>query len=137
MQESHRAYIRAVAAALAEAGITVTDVDFLDDVWDDGDPIRCAQLIVSNTSTMRVYGVPTVLLAWTEEWGWFLPLAPSLCDQAVPSPAEVVSTVQAAFGELPAQTKPRRAYRRYTDYDDAFETQLDAYTTQEQQRTSA
>ncbi|MEC3995028.1 DUF6292 family protein [Actinacidiphila sp. DG2A-62] len=139
---SHRAYIRAVAAALTQAGISVADVDFLEDFWDDGDPIRCAHIVLARLATMQVYGDRQVFLSWTEESGWdfhadardslFAGLAYPLCDQLLPAPAELLTDVQAALGELPEATgRPRPSYRFYGDHDETLEEQLDTYTTQE------
>ncbi|MFJ3249084.1 DUF6292 family protein [Streptomyces sp. NPDC086782] len=138
LQESHYGYIRAVAAALTQAGISVTDVDFLEDVWDDGEPIRCAHLHLARLATMQVYGVREVRADWTEEQGWTLHIAAPgspfevthpLCEQVLPTPADLVTAVRAALAELPELTgRPHPAYRSYNDHDDAFEAQLDAYT---------
>jgi hypothetical protein len=142
LHESHRGYIRAAAATLTQAGIPVTDVDFLDDVWDDGEPIRCAQLHLARLATMQVYGVRKVWLSWTEESGWdFHADAPDsiiaglthpLCDQVLPAPAELLTAVQAALAELPEPTgRPYPSYRYYGHYDEAFEIQLDTYIVRE------
>ncbi|MEZ3180815.1 hypothetical protein KYY02_19605 [Streptomyces pimonensis] len=142
MQESHRGYIRAVTAVLAQAGISVTDVDFLDDVWDDGEPIRCAQLHLARLATMQVYGVRQVYLSWSEEWGWafhtstpdsiMAGLTHPLCGQVLPAPAEVLAAVQDVLAELPELTgRPHPSYRFYGHHDEALENQLDTYTTQE------
>lgn len=138
LRESHRGYIRAAAAALTQAGIRVTDVDFLDGVWDDGDLIRCGQLRLARLATMQVYGVRQVWLSWTEESGWdFHADAPDnvfagpthpLSDRVLPTPAELLAAVQAALAELPEPTgRPHPVYRTTTAYDDEFENQLDAY----------
>ncbi|MFI9418070.1 hypothetical protein [Streptomyces werraensis] len=131
LQESHRAYIRAVAAALTQAGISVSDIDFLDDIWDDGDPIRCAQFQISDERTEHVYGHPSVRLAWSEVWGWIMPFRATLCGQVIPTPPEVVEAVRAGLAALPAQEAPQPAYRSYSDHDDVMEDELDAYTAQE------
>jgi hypothetical protein len=129
LQESHRGYIRAVAGALTQAGISVVgDIDFFDDIWNDAEPIRAAQFQISDAHTEQVYGIPAVWLRWTEEWGWIMPFAPTLCDQVLPKPTEVVAAVQAGLAKLPAQRKPRPTYRSYTDYDDVLEAELEAYT---------
>ncbi|MFI2434661.1 DUF6292 family protein [Streptomyces sp. NPDC018693] len=139
LHESHRAYIRAVAAALTQAGISVADVDFLEDVWDDGEPIRCAHIHLARLATMQVYGVRKVWMSWTEERGWnFHVAAPDsivtglthpLCNQVLPAPAELLAVVQAALTEQPEPTgRPHPAYRFYGDHDEALEAQLDAHT---------
>ncbi|MEU1852915.1 DUF6292 family protein [Streptomyces sp. NPDC019990] len=142
LQESHRAYIRAVAAALTQAGIGISDVDFLEDVWDDGDPIRCAHIHLTRLSTMQVYGVREVWISWTEEWGWTMQIAAPgttfevaypLWAQVLPAPADVLAAVQAVLAELPEDfDRPRPAYRSNSDWDEALETQLDVYTEAEQ-----
>ncbi|MBT3167536.1 hypothetical protein HTV80_31265 [Streptomyces sp. Vc74B-19] len=141
LQESHRPYIRAVAAALTQAGIGVSDVDFLDDIWDDGEPIRCAHIHLARLSTMQVYGVRQLWITWTEEWGWMMHIAAPgspfdvaypLCDQVLPTPADVLAAVHADLAELPDNlNRSRPAFRSYSDHDETMETQLDAYTAQE------
>jgi hypothetical protein len=137
-QETHRPYVRAVAATLTGAGIPVTETDFLDDVWDDGDPIRCAQLYLDAAWTAALYGDRSVWLLWTEEWGWDLhvtrpgvqgdELTHPLCSELLPTPADVLAAVRTALAERPAPTgRPHPSYRVYSRYDDALETGLDTY----------
>lgn len=139
LQESHRGYIKAAAAALTEASIGVAEVDFLDDVWDDGDPIRCGHIHLARLATMQVYGVRNVWVSWTEEWGWTFHVTARgslmddvthpLCDQVLPTPGDLVTGVRAALAEQPEPTgRPHPAYRSYAHHDEALETQLDTYT---------
>ncbi|MBT3167537.1 hypothetical protein HTV80_31270 [Streptomyces sp. Vc74B-19] len=128
LRESHRAYVSAVAAALTQAGITVSDIDFFSDAWDGREPIRRAEFHVSARHTEHVYGHPSVRLAWTEEWGWIMPFKSTLCDQVIPTPPEVVKAVQAGLAALPPQEAPKPPYRSYRDVDNVMEDELDTYT---------
>ncbi|MEU1815157.1 DUF6292 family protein [Streptomyces roseifaciens] len=136
LQESHRGYIAASAVALTQAGISVAEIDWLEDVWDDRDPIRVAHLRLARLATCGVYGVRDVRLMWSEESGWAMVvteptngvdvLTHPLCDALLPAPAGLVTAVRAVLAEQP-DGRSRPAYRSYKDYDVELENQLDAY----------
>jgi hypothetical protein len=139
LQESHRAYIRAVAAALTQAGITVTDVDFFDDLWNDTDPHRRCGVHIDVVSTAAAYSGRELWVAWSDECGWtlyvFAPAADRiesahpLCAEVLPAPADLVAAVVPALSQRPAPVGRQHPVRRSSaGFDEALEDGLDTYT---------
>ncbi|WP_406501595.1 DUF6292 family protein [Streptomyces sp. NBC_01590] len=131
--DSHRAYVTAVAAALTEAGVTVTDVDFFDDLWTDADPDRRGGARIDVATTAAGRAGRQLWVAYSEESGWTLyvhhPAANRiesshpLCAEVVPAPAEVGAAAAAtlAIGKRPrASTTPKSPIRAHSsDSEDA------------------
>lgn len=135
-QESHRAYIAAVVAALNGAGVPVTE--FACPVDDSGDLglLRRAYINLDMRATYRLYGDQEVSLLWSDEDGWVLGWGPagelvaarvSLCAGLLAAPREVVAAARAALSSIPRGLVPVEV-RSCDDYDKGLEAALDAYT---------
>ncbi|MFI0934595.1 DUF6292 family protein [Streptomyces sp. NPDC021019] len=137
MNDSHRAYVNAVAAALTAAGIPIVDVDFLDDVFDDGDPLRFAHAHIDATRTADAYPDRMVWAEWDERDGWDLvvydqgnkrkpSLGHTLCTEVVPAPADVAAATVALLAAHPSTSL--KLERPLLAWDEDREEALDAYT---------
>ncbi|MFF5045658.1 DUF6292 family protein [[Kitasatospora] papulosa] len=137
MNDSHRAYVHAVAAALNAAGVPITDVDFLDDVFDDGDPLRGALTVIDAARTAAAYPDRMVWAEWDERDGWDLAVydpktklivcTHTLCTEVLPAPADVAATTVAVLAAHPsASTKLERPI--LSTWNEALEEALDSYT---------
>lgn len=117
VQESHRTYVHAVATALTEAGVTVTEVDFFDDLYADTDPHRRGGAHIDVATTAARRAGRQLWVAWSDEVGWtlyvFNPAADrvesshTLCPEALPTPAEVGAAAAATLliGKRPARRR--------------------------------
>ncbi|WP_406501597.1 DUF6292 family protein [Streptomyces sp. NBC_01590] len=146
MNDSHRAYVNAVAAALTAAGVPIIDVDFLDDMWDDGDPLRGALTLIDAARTAAAYPDRQVWAEWDERSGWDLSVFDrdanriepkhSLCAEVVPAPADVAAATVAVLAAHPsASTTLERPI--LSEWNEALEEGLDAYTRAAQEGTAA
>ncbi|MFJ7203258.1 DUF6292 family protein [Streptomyces sp. NPDC098789] len=131
--DAHSPYLAAVVAALALAGITVSD-------WTaEPDDPRTGILALDPAST-PVYPGDDVALVWDEARGWSLVWGPdghtsgydfshALASNVLPSPAEITTAVREGL------TAPLRGDVTFSGYyrdpntdDDGFEDLLRAYT---------
>ncbi|AIV35604.1 DUF6292 family protein [Streptomyces sp. CCM_MD2014] len=138
-QLTHRAYIRAVAAALAAADVPVSAVSYPHDEEADLVLLRRAVLDLDMRATWRAYGDQEVSLLWTDEAGWSVGWGPAgdvcgasvtACRSLVPEPAEVVSAARAALTAPPTEDLPC-PFRSCMDHDEELEAVLDVYTFNE------
>ncbi|MFE4329629.1 DUF6292 family protein [Streptomyces sp. NPDC056831] len=148
MIDSHRAYVNAVAAALTAAGVPIIDIDVLDDMWDDGEPIRGALTLIDATRTAAAYPDRQVWAEWDERSGWDLSVFDraanciepkhSLCAEVLPAPADVAAATVAVLAAHPsASTTLQRPVLNRDDWNEALEEGLDAYTRAAQEGTAA
>lgn len=139
MKDSHHAYINAVAAALNAAGIPITDVDVLDDMWDDGNPLRGALTLIDPARTATAYPDRQVWAEWDERSGWDLSVFDraanrikpmhALCAEVLPAPADVTAATLAVLAAHPsASTTLERPVLNPDDWNEALEEGLDTYT---------
>jgi hypothetical protein len=138
-QDTHRAYIRAVAAALGHHGVPVTEPAFPVEDGPDWEQFRQATLPVQAEATAAVYGDQPVAVLWDEARGWSLGWGGAhdvpeherrIVGPLLPEPQEVVAAVQAALAAVPETDVPG-PWRNYDEHDEAFEANLDAYTIKE------
>lgn len=146
MNDSHRAYVNAVTAALTAAGVPIIEVDFLDDLWDDGDPLRGALTLIDAARTAAAYPGRQVWAEWDEQSGWALSVFDrdancvesqhALCTEVIPAPADVAAAVVAVLAAHPgASTTLDRSI--LSKWNEALEEGLDAYTLAAQEGTAA
>jgi hypothetical protein len=142
-QLTHRAYVRAVTAALTAAGVPVSAVSFPHDPDADLVLARRAVLDLDMRATWPVYGDQEVSLIWTDETGWSVGWGPAgdvcgasftVCRSLVPEPAEVVAAALAAVTAPPTRSVPC-PFRACEIHDEELETTLDAYTRRQRPDT--
>jgi hypothetical protein len=138
-QETHRAYIRAVAAALGRHGLPVTDPSFPVDGALDWERYRQATLPVQAEAAAAVYGDQPVAVLWDEARGWSIGWGGthdepeherSILGPILAEPLDVVAAVRAALAAVPESDEPG-PWRDFGEHDEAFEATLDAYTSKE------
>ena len=138
-QETHRAYIRAVAAALGRAGVPVTEPSFPVEDGPDWEGYRQATLPVQAEAVAAVYGDQPVAVLWDEVRGWCIGWGGThdvpkyerrILGPILPEPREVVAAVQAALAAVPEADQPG-PWRNWDEHDEAFEGMLDAFTRAE------
>ncbi|MFB4294822.1 DUF6292 family protein [Nonomuraea sp. ATR24] len=125
---AHEPYLKAVADAFNAAGLTVGD-------WfaDANDPRDgCITLAEREADGDQRH------VAWHEEQGWFYGTSAEddgggirsiwwICDDLLPSPAEVVAAVQLCIAGDHSQATLNHGYYRDAEDDDGFEERLLAY----------
>jgi hypothetical protein len=133
--DTHRAYIRAAAVAIEQAGIPVTAIEFSQDAGEEFTR-RQARLSLGMQATMPMYGEHQTVILWDEEDGWGIGWGPAadyvvewvrLGGPILAEPHKVATTVRTALTEIPTDTAPDEL-RDHEKHDEEFEAQLDGYT---------
>jgi hypothetical protein len=138
-QDTHRAYIRAVAAALGRHGVPVAEPTFPVEDRADWERYRQATLPLPAETVAAVYGDQPVAVLWDETNGWSLGWGGthdepeherSILGPILAEPLDVVAAVRAGLVAVPKSDEPG-PWRDFEEHNEAFEATLDAYTSKE------